>query len=169
VASSHWPCCCPCCYPCCRRHCRSCCRCHHPCRCRRRYHRRLRRRRHHHHRRRCPPRTSPRSPPRPRSTPTHPSPRAWSARRPGCRSRPPRQSPRSRLNHQTTLGERQESAHVCACHQSEAKNRYLSYSCPWWQCREEEESKQQQEMRKSRRSKGTIYRRRQPLTSYHGH
>jgi hypothetical protein len=100
VASTHWPCCCPCCH----RHCRPCCRRHHPCRCRRHHHRRLRRHRHHHHRRRCPPRMSPRSPPRPRSTPTHPSPRARSARRPGCRSRPPRQALGSRLNHQTTPG-----------------------------------------------------------------
>jgi hypothetical protein len=105
VASSHWPCCCPCCCPCCRCHCRPCCRRRRPCR-RRRC--RLRRHRHHRHRRRCSPQTSPRSPPRLRSTPTHPSPRARSARWPGCRFRPPRQSPGSRLNHQTTLGERQE-------------------------------------------------------------
>jgi hypothetical protein len=104
VASSHWPCCCPC----CRCHCRPCCRRHRPCRYRRLHHRRLHRRRHHRHRRRCHPRTSPRSPPRPRSTLTHPSPRAGSARRPGCRSRPPRQSPGSRLNHQTMPGERRE-------------------------------------------------------------
>jgi hypothetical protein len=87
VASSHWPCCCPCCCPCCRCHCRPCCRRRCPCRHRLRHHRRLRRRHHHRHRRRCSPRMSPRSPPRPRSTPTHPSPRARSARRPGCRTR----------------------------------------------------------------------------------
>jgi hypothetical protein len=89
VASSHWPCCCPCCCLCYRRCCHP-CRCrrrrhrrlrrrrrHHPYRCRRRRHHHLRRRRRHRHRHRCPPRTSPRSPPCPRSTPTHLSPRAW--------------------------------------------------------------------------------------------
>jgi hypothetical protein len=96
VASSHWLGCCPCCCP---------CRCRHrPCRCRRRRRHHLRRRRRLRHCRRCPPRTSPRSPPHPRSTLTHPSPRARRARRPGCKSRPPRQSPGSHLNHHTTPG-----------------------------------------------------------------
>jgi hypothetical protein len=106
VASSHWPCCCPCCCrrclcPCCCRR-RPCCHRCRPC-CRRRYcrrRRRLRRRRRRRHLRR----PSRASPPRPRSTPTHPSPRARSARWPECKSRSPRQSPESRLSHRTTLG-----------------------------------------------------------------
>jgi hypothetical protein len=158
VAFSHWPGWCPCCCPCHRRGRprRRRCRCRRRlCCCRRHHRRRLRRRRCLRHRRRCPPQTSPRSPPRPRSTPTHPSPRARCAGRPGCRSRPPRQSPRSRLNHQTTPGERrgpetlwtrrgtpplstpsrqspprEESAHACAYHRSVARNCYPSYSCP---------------------------------------
>jgi hypothetical protein len=166
VASSHWPCCCPCCRRC-RHRCHP-CRCRHrPCRCRRHRHRRLRRRRRR-RRRRHPPRTSRRNSPRPRSTPTHPSPRAWHARRPGCKSIPPRRSPGSRLNHQTTPGERQEpesprtrrrtpppttlshqsplreeSARACACRPSDAKSHHLSCSCPWRKWKEGEEMKQQ--------------------------
>jgi hypothetical protein len=114
VAFSHWPCCCChrrrpwCCPCCCRLWCCPCCcrlwccpcsrrrrRCPRRCRCRRRRHRRRRRRRRRRHPR---PRRRP-SPPPPRRTPTHPSLRARSARRPGCTSRLPRQSPGSRLNH----------------------------------------------------------------------
>jgi hypothetical protein len=103
VAPSHWPYCCPYCCPCCRRR-------RHLRRRRRHLHRRRRHRRRPCHRRhRRPPRTSPRSPPRPRRPPTHLSPRAWHALRPGCKSIPPRRSPRSRLNHQTTPGEARTS------------------------------------------------------------
>jgi hypothetical protein len=114
----------------------------------------------------CPPRTSRRNSPRPRSTLTHPSSRARRARRPGCKSIPPRRSPRSRLNHQTTPGERQEpesprtrrrtpppitpscrsppreeSARACACRLSDAKSHHLSCSCPWRKWKEGEEMK----------------------------
>jgi hypothetical protein len=105
VASSHWPCpCCrrrPWCCPCDRRRHRPCrrrrCPCH--CRCRRRRRRRRRRPR---------PRRRRQSPLHPRSTPTHLSPRARSARRPGCMTRLPQLSPRSRPSHRTTPGERRE-------------------------------------------------------------
>jgi hypothetical protein len=165
VASSHWPCCCPCCCPCCRHRRRRC----HLCRRRHRSCRRLHRRRRHRHRRRRPPRTSPRSSPRPRSTPTHPSPRARRARRPGCRFIPLRQSPGSRLSHQTTPGKRQEpvnpqtrrrtpppstpsrrsppreeSAHACVCRRSDAKNYHPSCSCPWWNGRKEKKVNSEQ-------------------------
>jgi hypothetical protein len=171
VASSHWPCCCPCCrhrrrrcHLCRRRH-RSCCRL-------RRHHHRLRHRRRHRHRRRRPPWTSPRSSPRPRSTPTHPSPRARHARQPVCRFTPLRRSPGSRLSHQTTPGERQgpvnprtrrrtprpstpsrrspsreESAHASAYHWSDAKNYHPSCSCPWWSRRKEKKVKQRAAVR----------------------
>jgi hypothetical protein len=101
VVPSHWPCRCrcrrrPCRRPCCRRH-------HH-----RRRHRHRRRPRHHRRRRlRCsPPCTSQRSPLRLRRPPTHPSPRAQRARRPGCMSTPPPQSLGNCLSRQTMPGER---------------------------------------------------------------
>jgi hypothetical protein len=156
VALSHWPCCCHC-RPC-RRPCRRLCR--RPCRRRRHHHRRIRPRRRHH--RRSPPRTSQRSSPRPMRPPTYPSPRAQSARRPGCMSTPRRRSPGNRPSHQTMPGERcrlatpqtrkktpppstqsrrspprEGSAHTSACRQNGATNFRLSCSCPWWSRREE--------------------------------
>jgi hypothetical protein len=108
VALCHWPCCCRC-RPCRRRR-RPCCRrCLHRRACRRR----CRHRRHHfhrcrhlrrRHRRRSLPRTSRKSSPRPRRPPTHPSPRARSARQTGCTSTPQRLSPGNRPSHRTTLG-----------------------------------------------------------------
>jgi hypothetical protein len=142
VALCHWPC-----------RCR--CRCRRPCcrRPRRRLRRRPRRRCH----RRSPPRTSQRSPPRPRRPSTHPSPRARSARWPGCRTTPRWRFPRNRLSLRTMPGARckpaiprtrrrtpppstqnrqnpprEGSARASACHQSVATNFRSSCSCPWW-------------------------------------
>jgi hypothetical protein len=171
MASSHWPCCCPCCCPCCYPCCCPCCHCrrHHPSRRHRRRHHRLRRRRRPRHRRRRSPRMSPRSSPRPRSTPTHPSPRARRARWLECRSTPLRRFPGIHLSHQTTPGERhgpvsprtrrrtpplitpshrslprEESAHASAYHRSDAKNYRPFCSCPWWSRRKEKKINSEQ-------------------------
>jgi hypothetical protein len=176
-----WPCCCRRCPWRCRRPCRRCLR--HPCR--RRLRRPFRRRRCHrcrHRHRRCrprrrhqcrsPPRTSRNSSPRSRRPPTHLSPRAWSARRPGCTSTPRRLSPGNRPNHRTTPGERrrlatpqtrrrtpppstrshqspqrEDLAHASAYRRSGATNLDFSCSCPWPVGREEKSGK-----RRNRRS-----------------
>jgi hypothetical protein len=152
VALCHWPCLCrrrPC--RCCHRH-----RLHRRCRLHRRRHPcRLR-----HHR--SPPRMSRRSPPRPRRSPTHPSPRAWSARWPGFTSTPRQQSPRNRSSHRTTPRKRcrpatprtrrktpppstrshlspprGDLARASACRRNGATNFCPSCSCPLLSGREE--------------------------------
>jgi hypothetical protein len=136
--------------------------CHRPRRRRRHRRRHCRPRRHHH--RRSPPRTSQRNPPHLRRPPTHPSPRAQSARWLGCMSTPRRRSPGNRPSHQTIPGERYRpatprtrrrtpptstrnrrnplrkgSARASACCQSGVTNSRPSCSCPWWNRKEENE------------------------------